>query len=323
MHNLPFLLHDTQAIGALESRSSGRRMIMFIIKNNVSECSNRYEIVCATARSLSFGDINVFLQARSRDSHKGNFGHVLVIGGDEGFGGAVRMTGEAAARVGAGLVSIATRPENTKMISAVRPELMAHGVMIPEELAALLAEATVVAIGPGLRAEHWGLGLWSIMSSVNLPMVVDADALNALAGAPYFSDRWVLTPHPGEAARMLEVTIAEIQRDRISAAINLQTRFGGTVVLKGAGTIVVGKDHLPWICEAGNPGMATGGMGDVLTGIIAGLIAQGLSLDEAARVGVFVHAKAGDYAAEWGERGTLAMDLMPYLRELVNPTGKE
>jgi NAD(P)H-hydrate epimerase len=153
----------------------------------------------------------------------------------------------------------------------------------------------------------------------NQPMVIDADALNLLAQDPVSSANWILTPHPGEAARLLNCNTADVQSDRFAAAQTLQQRYGGVVVLKGSGTIIADNEGHIAVCDAGNPGMATGGMGDILTGIIAGFLAQGLSLGDAARLGVCLHATAADEAAIEGERGLLASDLMPCLRRLVNP----
>ena len=152
-----------------------------------------------------------------------------------------------------------------------------------------------------------------------LPLVVDADALNLIAQEPVRSDHWILTPHPGEAARLLNTTSTEVQADRIAAVKAIQEKYAGVIVLKGSGTLVLNAQGSTSICSAGNPGMASAGMGDVLTGTIAGLLAQGLSLDDAAKVGVCIHAAAADEAAEEGERGLLARDLMPWLRRFVNP----
>ena len=151
------------------------------------------------------------------------------------------------------------------------------------------------------------------------PVVIDADALNLLARSPRTSSRWILTPHPGEAGRLLGSTTAEVQRDRLRSAREIAARYGGIVVLKGAGTLVVTNDSLPSICDHGNPGMASPGMGDVLTGVIAGIAAQTSDLPGAARAGVLVHALAGDMAARRGERGLLATDLFMYLPTCVNP----
>jgi len=257
--------------------------------------------------------------SRQRNAHKGHYGHVLVVGGDRGMSGAARLAGEAAARSGAGLVSIATRPEHAAMLSVTRPELMAHGVWDEHGLRKLLAGATVVAAGPGLGKSLWARTLLSVLLAEDRPMVVDADALNLLAQAPLRREHWVLTPHPGEAARLLGVSIEAVQADRFRAVVAIQARYGGVCVLKGAGSLVFpGAQQAVALCSAGNPGMASGGMGDVLTGMIAGLLAQGLAPRVAARLGVYLHAAAGDQAAASGERGLLAGDLMPGLQRLVN-----
>lgn len=258
------------------------------------------------------------LGARPRNTHKGDYGRVLAIGGDHGMPGAVRLAAEAAARVGAGLVSIATRSAHAAHISAQRPELLCYGVEHANELRPLLSAASVVVIGPGLGQSPWARQLFSAVLETDLPCVVDADALNLLAAESVVRDAWVLTPHPGEAARLLACTGAEIQADRFNAVREVRRRYGGVVVLKGAGTLVAAGDEPVGICAGGNPGMASAGMGDVLSGVIAALIAQGLSLRDAARLGVWLHAEAGDRAASAGERGLLASDIMPHLRSLVN-----
>lgn len=277
---------------------------------------------------LTFAGVAHLLAPRRRDAHKGDFGHVLVIGGDAGMGGAVRMAAEAALRVGAGLVSVATRPVHAAAISAARPELMCHAVTSVSELRPLLARASVVAIGPGLGQSDWARALLGSVLDSDLPMVVDADALNLLAIEPARRENWILTPHPGEAARLLNQDTTVIQADRFTAVKALQQGFGGVAVLKGAGSLVAAADSPLALCDAGNPGMASGGMGDVLTGVIAGLLAQRRTLKTdpahalavAARLGVSVHARAADLAAkEGGERGLLATDVIATLREVVNP----
>lgn len=257
---------------------------------------------------------------RARSAHKGHFGHVLIVGGDHGYGGAVRLAAEAAARCGAGLVSVATRERHVAGLLAARPELMVHAIDHSHALEPLLRQASVVVIGPGLSQSAWGREVFETVMAVNRPMVVDADALNLLSESAQRRDNWVLTPHPGEAARLLGVCNAMIGEDRFSCAAQLQQRYGGCVVLKGAGTLIESEGAAPpALCSGGNPGMASGGMGDVLSGIIGSLLAQGWSLDEAAELGVCLHAEAADRAAQDGERGLLAADLMPYLRALVNP----
>ncbi|MEW6330076.1 MAG: NAD(P)H-hydrate dehydratase, partial [Pseudomonadota bacterium] len=284
---------------------------------------------------------------RRRDMHKGDAGHVLVIGGDRGMPGAARLAGEAAYRVGAGLVMLATHPEHAAAIAAARPELIVHGVASPQDLRPLLARADVIAAGPGLGQGGWGNALFGAALDSNLPMVVDADALNTLASDPLMHADWILTPHPGEAARMLGMTTDDIQADRITAAREIAASFGGVCVLKGAGTLVASfnmerraseasgaplamerrtggsdraalADGVVSVCDRGNPGMASAGMGDVLTGVIAGLRAQGLISPVAARLGVWLHAAAGDDVAASGEIGMMASDLLPHLRTRLN-----
>lgn len=262
------------------------------------------------------------LPRRRRSAHKGHFGHVLVIGGDHGMGGAVRIAGEAAARTGAGLVSVATRPVQVAPLLAARPELMVHGVEDMTALSVCLSRASVVALGPGLGQADWGQAMFNEL--INKPawqkaLVVDADGLNLLALAPQYREDWILTPHPGEAARLLDCTVAEIEADRFAAVDALVERYGGVVVLKGAGTLI-GDGSRHQISAMYNPGMASGGMGDALTGIIAGLLAQGLASWEAANAGVLLHAQAAKRAAVSGERGLLASDLLSELRSEVNPT---
>ncbi|MFU8787564.1 MAG: NAD(P)H-hydrate dehydratase [Methylobacter sp.] len=261
--------------------------------------------------------VKVPLPRRERCAHKGRCGHVLIVGGDLGYSGAAKMAGEAALRVGVGLVSVATRAEHAALMNLNRPELMCHGVENAEQLAALLAKADVVVIGPGLGQSAWATALFNAAISAGKPLVVDADGLNLLAAAPLSQANWILTPHPGEAARLLNCSTSEIQQDRFAAALSIQAKYGGVAVVKGAGTLIAFEQQL-WLSNTGNPGMASGGMGDVLAGVIAGLLAQGLALPNAAQQGVYNHGLAADLAAaKDGERGLLASDLMPYLRQLM------
>ena len=279
-----------------------------------------YEAEQPSARRAQWRLQSGLLGRRRRTAHKGDFGHVLVIGGEQGFSGAARMAGEAALRTGAGLVSIATRPEHAALLGAVRPELMCHGVADATQLGPLLKRVTVIAIGPGLGQSSWARALLGRVLDTGLPLVVDADALNLLALEPATRDNWILTPHPGEAGRLLGLASSEVQADRFRSVESLQDKYGGVAVLKGAGTLVRGGCARPVaVCTDGNPGMASGGMGDVLTGIIAGLLAQGFAPEDAATAGVCLHAAAADRAAQAGERGLLAGDLMPELRMLLNP----
>ena len=278
-----------------------------------------YENSAFDARLLDMRRMARWLPPRARDAHKGDFGHVLAIGGEHGLGGAIRLCGEAALRAGAGLVSVATRTENVVALNAARPELMAHGVKDALMLHPLLNRAQVIALGPGLGQSEWSKIVWQSAIAAGRPVVIDADGLNLLAHTVvHLPPQTVLTPHPGEAARLLECDTATIARDRYAAAREIAQEYGSVTVLKGAGTLIAHPQGDIAVCPWGNPGMATGGTGDVLTGIISGLLAQGLNTWRAARLGVALHAQAGDAAAKDGEAGLLASDLFPHLRVLRN-----
>ncbi|WGS84448.1 NAD(P)H-hydrate dehydratase [Methylomonas sp. UP202] len=255
---------------------------------------------------------------RPRVAHKGHCGHVLAVGGNLGYSGAIRLAGEAALRTGAGLVSIATRAVHSAVLNLGRPELMCHGVESSADLASLLDKASVVVVGPGLGQDAWARTMFAAVLASGKPCVVDADALNLLASRSERRDHWILTPHPGEAARLLGSTTAQVGADRFAALVSLQQRYGGVCVLKGAGSLV-GDGERIYVSSTGNPGMASGGMGDVLAGLLGGLLAQGWSAPEAARLGVYVHGEAADrLALRHGERGLLAGDLPAEIRELLN-----
>jgi len=256
---------------------------------------------------------------RNRCAHKGNHGHVLLIGGEVGFSGAIRLAAEAALRVGSGLVSVATRSTHFSTINFGRPELMCHGIEEADDLLPLLDKASVVVIGPGLGQSTWAKDLFKIAVSSDKPVVCDADALNILAkDNHYYDNNWVLTPHPGEASRLLGCSTEDIAKDRFSAISKLQKHQGGVIVLKGAGSLIAKGNEIT-VSTTGNPGMASGGMGDVLAGMIGGLIAQKMDLYEASVAAVYLHGKAADLSAQTnGEIGLLASDLMPFIRRLIN-----
>ena len=252
------------------------------------------------------------LPPRKRDTHKGDYGRVLIVGGDFGMVGAVCLAGMAALRCGVGKVCIATRPEHTGTVVSVCPELMAYGISSASELTPLLNNSDVVIVGPGLGQNKWSRSLFTKILERDHPKVIDADALVLLGKEPMYNEHWVLTPHPGEARVLLNKQ--NIQADRYSASKDIVARYGGSCVLKGAGTIVCSKD-ITLVCAIGNPGMATAGVGDVLSGVIAALIAQGMPTSAAAVSGVCVHASAGDRAiVNGGQRGMIATDMIPYLR---------
>lgn len=281
--------------------------------------------------TLSEFEARTALQPRAHATHKGSYGAVLVVGGDHGFGGAALLAGEASLRAGAGVVRVATRAEHVAPMLARRPELMVTGVEGAKDLDALIEKSSVIAVGPGLGQGAWGRALFQRCMASPLPVVIDADALALFAAETSAGTRGarapkppnpfgdlILTPHPGEAAKLLGIDSAAVQRDRFAAATKLQALCGGVVVLKGAGSLVADGATIG-VCDLGNPGMATAGMGDVLTGVIAGLRAQGLDASSAARVGCWLHAAAGDAAAKVGERSLLASDLFEPLRALLDP----
>ncbi len=278
----------------------------------------------ARARLLDWPELQASLPRRAADAHKGRHGHVLIIGGDSGLGGAVLMAGRAAMRCGAGLVSIATRAEHVSACLATQPELMVRAVDGMNDLQPLLQSASCIVIGPGLGQSSWGEQLLYcvLREAGDRPLVVDADALNLLA-ARRWTDRLgqlnaVCTPHPGEAARLLNTRTNTIQYDRFAAVAELATKLSACVLLKGSGTLIAGAGETT-LCPYGNPGMASGGMGDVLSGVIAALCAQGLTVQQAAQVGACAHAIAADrLAAEFGPLGMAATDLIAVIRGLLN-----
>ncbi len=278
---------------------------------------SRFEDIEPQAFLMEAADLREVLPQRQRQAHKGDHGHVLIIGGDHGMAGAALLAARGAQRAGAGLVTVATRAAHAGALTAAQPEIMFRPVETVEDLKPLLARASVIAIGPGLGQNEWGVQLWREVRQ-HPALIVDADALNLLAREPQRNEFWVLTPHPGEAARLLGTDSRGVQADRVESVKALHSRFGGTAVLKGAGTLVSGDGHVR-LCHYGNPGMAVGGTGDVLCGIIAGLRAQGFGAHEAAATGVLVHALAGDRAAVAGERGLSPIDLLAEVRPVVNP----
>lgn len=272
----------------------------------------------ASAQRVGKETLKDYFAARARDSHKGQSGKVTVIGGDMGMAGAVRLASEACLRAGAGLVTVISRPEHQLTVNVSRPELMFWGCdLVDMEVYLRLGWAQVIVLGPGLGKHDWGYNLFKAVGLSDKPCVLDADALNLLSNEPRRQTNWVLTPHPGEAARLLGCSVVEIEQDRFAAVRAIQQKYGGVVLLKGAGTVIFdGKQMV--VAPVGNPGLASGGCGDVLSGIIGALMAQGMDNMQATVLGVVVHGCAADLAAIQGERGMLASDLMPFIRQLVN-----
>ena len=286
----------------------------------------------AGCQRIDMAGLSRLIRRRSPAAHKGDFGHVVVVGGDLGYGGAVIMAGQAALRAGSGLVSVITRLAHVAPALTRQPELMALAAdSVDERVRSILARASVLVVGPGLGRGQWALEMLqaalAAQTRSRCPMVLDADALNLLAERGHAENRarrtdWVLTPHPGEAARLLETDTATVQADRFAAVAALHERWGGHWVLKGAGSLLCSgspPEHPLQLCTEGNAGMASGGMGDVLSGIIGGLLAQGWSPPQALSLGVCVHGESADLAAaDGGQRGLAATDLMPWIRRLLN-----
>ncbi|MCD6046721.1 MAG: NAD(P)H-hydrate dehydratase [Gammaproteobacteria bacterium] len=255
------------------------------------------------------------LPKRAPSSHKGDYGHVLVIGGAPGYSGAARLAAESALRVGAGLVSVATHSDHAHVLNIGRPELMCHAVETEKALLSLIEKASVILIGPGLGQDAWGRTLFNTTLQTDKPLVIDADGLNLLAKLPKRKHHWILTPHPGEAARLLNhLNTHDIQNNRLAAVKALQADYGGVIVLKGAQTLIANAQNV-FLNKMSNPAMASGGMGDVLAGMVAGLLAQHIPALDAANIAVMTHSLAAEKFNV--SRGVLASDLWQHFPELL------
>ena len=248
------------------------------------------------------------LPPRKNNSHKNDFGHVLVIGGDRSMSGATRLAAMAALRCGAGLVSVCVHTENYSVVASQHPELMVGSW---NDLPELLARASVIVAGPGLGQSEEAKQILQQLSSVDKPMVVDADALQSDFVSGLMHDNYVLTPHPGEAARLLACSTSKVQQDRYQSLLQLNQHFPGISILKGAGTLVGASGQSVGLCINGHPGMATAGSGDVLAGMVAGLIAQHIPPLAAAQLAVLAHALAADqFALQRDANGLIASDII-------------
>ena len=272
----------------------------------------------AAARLTSYREVCSWLPARRGDTHKGQFGHVLVVGGNTGMMGAALLAAQAAMRGGSGLVSVATRTAHAPAMAAACAVLMPRGVEQPRQLRAMLERADAVVIGPGLGRDEWARMLLDAVLEANLPTVADADALHLLAAEPAVRERWVLTPHPGEAGALSGQDTRVVQQDRFRAVCELQRKYGGVCVLKGAGTLVCSSAGSV-VCQGGHAGMSSAGMGDVLSGVIGSLLGQGYAPERAAILGVCLHAEAAARAGKAAPRGMIATDLLPFIRDAANP----
>lgn len=279
-----------------------------------------YENVPHQAELLNWSQLKQQLQRRPASAHKHQCGHVVILGGDVGMPGAARLAAEASLRAGAGLVTVVSHPQHAEIILAGRAEIMLSFSEDGHVPADLLARASAIVVGPGMRDTQWSRNLLSAALETTIPKVVDAGALRMLDEKDGHRDDWVLTPHAGEAASLLdEMDSASIQDSRFASVDLLQQRYGGQVVLKGAGSLIQSPEGMIRLCPYGNPGMASAGMGDVLSGIIAALLAQGYASRQAVELAVCIHSLAADLASAEGQTGLLASDLFPFVRQLVNP----
>lgn len=277
-------------------------------------------LVEPVAYQLDYSVAKNKLNPRSLSANKGDQGHVLIIGaGKAQFGGAVCLAGEAALRAGAGLVSVIVAPESMIRSAHATSELMMTTCTAFDEVKNLFERAKVILLGPGLSQNAWGEKAFHYAIKQSIPMVIDADGLNWLAQYPEKVEHAILTPHPGEAARLLNTTVEAIQQDRVRSVKQLQAAFGGVIVLKGAGTLVMDPSQRIEIMPGAFPALATGGTGDVLAGVISALLAQGLSPFDAAKLAVCTHAMAGEEQGKKGIRGMIASDLFLSIRRLLNP----
>lgn len=289
-----------------------------IIFNDLQVPPTLYSMFNEEAHLLIDEDILPAIKPRTPCTHKGQTGHLLIVGGNRGMAGAVILAAQGALRSGVGRVTVVTRPEHVAAIVSVQPEIMALGIKeshIPDEL---LQRVNAIAIGPGLGRDDWGRKIFDQVIYQPHHKILDADALFHLPDQAVDLIDGVITPHPGEAARLLSTTVDGIEDDRYTAIDQLFQEYNAVTVLKGAGTLIYDGYSQVDVCPFGNPGMATAGMGDVLTGVIAGLISQGYNSADAARLGVCIHAQAADSAAEKGETGLMASDLLPYIRQRIN-----
>ena len=284
------------------------------------------ENVRPSVNEFSFDDIKRYIPKRKEDSHKGDHGKLLIIAGDEGFGGAGIMSSESGLKTGAGLVRLLTRKSHVSASLARNPEVMVSGSDNAQDLEANLEWPNAVVAGPGMFENYWSEQiLYKLLLSIadnGTPALLDAGALRLLTHKAFSEIKLhsltVLTPHPGEAAEMLDVTAKEIQKDRIGSAKRLQKKYGCIIVLKGNGTIICNKNNI-YLCSSGGPELAVAGSGDILSGVIGSLIAQGLTPFDAAKSGVGIHARAGEqFAAEVGRIGLAAGELIPYIRKILN-----
>ncbi|AXY02830.1 NAD(P)H-hydrate dehydratase [Vibrio alfacsensis] len=283
-----------------------------------------------SALGIDHQTIKRLLPKQKETAHKGDNGKLLCVGGNRGMSGLIRLCASAAIRCGAGLTAAFTYKNSLLSLQTACPEVMSDSLDLEElyqsdnVFTRRIRWADALIFGPGFGDDDWAFKSYKVLSQQYKPKVVDADGLNILATLSYQGEtdfvqdeQRIITPHPGEAARLLGVTTKEIERDRYAATRQLHERYGGVIVLKGAGTLIYDGSRM-YVCLAGNPGMASGGMGDVLCGVIGALLAKGIPIALAARLGVVIHSHAADLnTQELGERGLLASDVVATLRKAM------
>ena len=303
--------------GCLTGR--GKQLTGQLVYDDLGVPSSLFDAMEPVAVRLLEADLRGLIPPRPADSHKGDFGRLLVVGGDHGYAGAIQMAGQAACRSGAGLVTVTTREYHAAAIAARVPELMVTACENAAVLKSLLAGSNTVLIGPGIGQGQWSVGMFAAVMDSEADQVIDADGLRLLSANPCRRKRRVLTPHPGEAAALLRCSTADVQADRLGAVRAIVDEYGGVCILKGAGTVIAEETGGRALCDLGNPGMSVPGMGDVLAGLVAGLLVQGLTPGDAARIAVWAHAAAADDAVESeGQIGMMATDVLPGCRRRIN-----
>ena len=287
---------------------------------------NMNKIVKPTVHEFSYKDIKSKLPVRIKDAHKGNHGKLLIVAGDEGYGGAGILTSEAALKTGTGLVKLLTRKSHVSPSLAKNPEVMVCGSDNAQDLEQNFLWPNVFVCGPGMFENYWSeqllYKLITYAKKNRIPTLLDAGALRLLTKEPFtkmtLPKDIILTPHPGEASSLLGITTEKIQKNRLKAVKDLHIKFGGIIVLKGHGTVIHdGKES--YLSSSGGPELAVAGSGDILSGVIGSLMAQGLQPLDAAVAGVALHANAGDFfAKEMGNIGLAASELIPHIRNALN-----
>jgi ADP-dependent NAD(P)H-hydrate dehydratase / NAD(P)H-hydrate epimerase len=266
---------------------------------------------------------------RFPSAHKGAYGHLLIVGGNTGMSGAAILASEAALALGVGKISVATREPTLAPLLARIPEAMAHRVDHYNDLEPLLNQCTAVVVGPGLGKDSWAEQMLLRVMEEDIPLVVDADAINLIAEGKIevSQERICFTPHPGEAAKVLGISASEVQENRFVAIAALEEKIPGHWLLKGNGSLLTRAEpegSAAYLNITGNPGMASGGMGDVLSGLIGSVLAQGYEVEQSAKAGLFIHGAAADIAAEVvGEISLKATDLVAAVPEVLHAPGFE